>query len=68
MTVVFFAYALVDHEKARLFVNESQLDTSVLDHLGPDVEVHPYDTFFSYLTHLGAELDARKDSVRPSSI
>ncbi|KAI0654883.1 Creatinase/aminopeptidase [Cubamyces menziesii] len=59
---VFFAYALVDHEKARLFVNESQLDTSVLDHLGPDVEVHPYDTFFSYLTHLGAELDARKDS------
>ncbi|KAJ8482967.1 hypothetical protein ONZ51_g5020 [Trametes cubensis] len=65
---VFFAYALVDQEKARLFVNESQLDTSVRDHLGSEVEVHPYDTFFSYLTHLGAELDARKDSVRPSSI
>ncbi|KAH9887305.1 Creatinase/aminopeptidase [Cubamyces lactineus] len=59
---VFFAYALVDQEKARLFVNESQLDTSVRDHLGPEVEVHPYDTFFSYLTHLGAELDAHKDS------
>ncbi|KAI0360351.1 Creatinase/aminopeptidase [Trametes cingulata] len=59
---VFFAYALVDQEKALLFVNEQQLESSACDHLGPEVEVHPYDTFFSYLTHLGAELNASKDS------
>ncbi|OSD02643.1 Creatinase/aminopeptidase [Trametes coccinea BRFM310] len=59
---VFFAYALVDQDKARLFVNPLQLDSDVQDHLGAEVEVHPYDTFFSYLTHLGAELDAHKDS------
>ncbi|KAI8968798.1 Creatinase/aminopeptidase [Trametes punicea] len=60
---VFFAYALVDQDKARLFVNESQLDSSVHEHLGSEVETHPYDTFFSYLTNLGAELDAHKDSI-----
>ncbi|KAI0777354.1 Creatinase/aminopeptidase [Trametes elegans] len=60
---VFFAYALVDHDKARLFVNESQLEPSVQSHLSSAVEVHPYDTFFSYLTQLGAELNANKGSV-----
>ncbi|EIW51638.1 Creatinase/aminopeptidase [Trametes versicolor FP-101664 SS1] len=59
---VFFAYALIDQEKARLFVNRTQLDTSVNDHLGPEVEVHPYDTFFPALTHLGSELQASKNS------
>ncbi|KAI0634735.1 Creatinase/aminopeptidase [Trametes polyzona] len=59
---VFFAYALIDHDKALLFVNEAQLDADVRKHLGSDVEVHPYDTFFSYLTRLGAELSAHKDS------
>ncbi|CDO71158.1 hypothetical protein BN946_scf184845.g28 [Trametes cinnabarina] len=59
---VFFAYALVDQDRARLFVNESQLDRDVRDHLGAEVEVHPYDSFFSYLIHLGAELNAQKDA------
>lgn len=59
---VFFAYALIDQEKARLFVNGTQLDTSVNDHLGPEVEVHPYDTFFPALTRLGSELQAYKES------
>ncbi|KAI0371389.1 Creatinase/aminopeptidase [Pilatotrama ljubarskyi] len=61
---VFFAYALVDQERALLFVNEQQLASSARDHLGPEVEVHPYDTFFSYLTHLGAELNASKGSQK----
>ncbi|KAI0674634.1 Creatinase/aminopeptidase [Trametes maxima] len=59
---VFFAYALVDQDKALLFVNEFQLDVSVREHLGPEVEIHPYDTFFSHLTRLGAELHANKGS------
>ncbi|KAL6301466.1 Creatinase/aminopeptidase [Sparassis latifolia] len=53
---VFFAYAIVTHEKALLFVNAAQVDEAVLSHLGPEVETHPYDTFFSHLKELGAEL------------
>ena len=66
---VFFAYGLIDGDKTLLFVNESQFDDSVRAHLGSEVEVHPYDTFFSYLTHLGSELTNHKDTVRllPSS-
>ena len=60
---MFFAYALVDANKTLLFVNESQLDDSVRQHLGSEVEIHPYDSFFSFLTHRGAELAAKKSSV-----
>ncbi|KAH9849039.1 Creatinase/aminopeptidase [Lenzites betulinus] len=56
---VFFAYALIDQDKALLFVNESQLDSSVRDHLGSEVEVHPYDTFFSHLAKLNASKDSK---------
>ncbi|TFK83165.1 Creatinase/aminopeptidase [Polyporus arcularius HHB13444] len=59
---VFFAYSLIDADKALLFVNESQVDDAVRQHLGSEVAIHPYDTFFSYLTQLGAELNAHKDS------
>ncbi|RPD55531.1 Creatinase/aminopeptidase [Lentinus tigrinus ALCF2SS1-7] len=59
---VFFAYSLIDADKALLFVNESQVDHAVLQHLGSEVVIHPYDTFFSYLTHLGSELNAHTDS------
>ncbi|KAI1789426.1 Creatinase/aminopeptidase [Ganoderma leucocontextum] len=59
---VFFAYGLIDGDKTLLFVNESQFGQSVLQHLGSEVDVHPYDTFFSYLTHLGAELKQKKDA------
>ncbi|KAI0691006.1 Creatinase/aminopeptidase [Cerioporus squamosus] len=59
---VFFAYSLIDADKALLFVNETQVDDAVRRHLGSDVVIHPYDTFFSYLTQLGAELNANKDS------
>ncbi len=61
---MFFAYSLIDADKALLFVNESQVDDAVRQHLGSEVAIHPYDTFFSYLTQLGAELNAHKDSVR----
>ena len=62
--IVFFAYSLIDADKALLFVNESQIDDAVRQHLGSEVAIHPYDTFFSYLTHLGAEVNANKDYVR----
>ncbi|KAM5541777.1 hypothetical protein V8D89_004506 [Ganoderma adspersum] len=59
---VFFAYALIDADKTLLFVNESQFDEAVRAHLGPEIEIHPYDTFFAYLTHLGAELKESTDT------
>ena len=66
--IVFFAYSLIDADKALLFVNESQIDDTVRQHLGSEVAIHPYDTFFSYLTPLGAEVNANKDYVRPQSL
>ena len=66
LPTVFFAYALIDADKTLLFVNESQFDESVRAHLGPEIEIHPYDTFFAYLTHLGAELKESTNAVRPS--
>ncbi|KAI0824889.1 Creatinase/aminopeptidase [Trametes gibbosa] len=56
---VFFAYALIDQDKALLFVNESQLDSSVRKHLGPEVEVHPYASFFSHLAKLNACMESK---------
>ncbi|PIL27805.1 hypothetical protein GSI_10959 [Ganoderma sinense ZZ0214-1] len=61
---VFFAYGLIDADKTLLFVNESQFDESVRAHLGSEIEIHPYDTFFAYLTHLGAELKQSKDTIQ----
>lgn len=58
---MFFAYVLVDGDKTLFFVNESQVDESVRRHLGPAVEIHPYDSFFSYLAKFGQGL---KGSVR----
>ena len=66
LPIVFFAYALIDADKTLLFVNESQFDESVRAHLGPEIEIHPYDTFFAYLTHLGAELKESTNTVRSS--
>ncbi|KAI0765194.1 Creatinase/aminopeptidase [Fomes fomentarius] len=57
---VFFAYVLVDGNKTLFFVNESQVDESVRKHLGPAVEIHPYDSFFSHLTKFGQGLKGSK--------
>ncbi|EJF63579.1 Creatinase/aminopeptidase [Dichomitus squalens LYAD-421 SS1] len=59
---VFFAYGLINGDKTLLFVNQSQFDDSVRQHLRSEVEVHPYDTFFSYLTRLGSELNRHRNA------
>ncbi|KAL4254344.1 putative Xaa-Pro aminopeptidase P [Abortiporus biennis] len=59
---VFFAYAVVTEEKVVLFVNPSQIDDTVRKHLGPSIEIKPYDAFFSYLKGLGSDLDLSKDA------
>ena len=59
---VFFAYSVVDaaEDRALLFVNEAQLDGAVSKHLGGEVEVRPYGTFFGYLGEMQKGL---KDAV-----
>ncbi|TFK49276.1 Creatinase/aminopeptidase [Heliocybe sulcata] len=56
---VFFAYAIVTVDKALLFVNPDQVDADVRQHLGSQIELRPYDSFFSYLkTESGASKEA----------
>ncbi|EMD36821.1 hypothetical protein CERSUDRAFT_83841 [Gelatoporia subvermispora B] len=59
---VFFAYAVVTLEKTVLFINSSQVDDSVRAHLGKEIEIKPYDAFFDYLKHLGAEIGLSNDA------
>jgi Xaa-Pro aminopeptidase len=59
---VFFSYAVVTHESAVLFVDPAQTDNIVRNHLGADVEVQPYDSFFQYLKKLGDNLDLKDDA------
>jgi Xaa-Pro aminopeptidase len=54
----------VTHESAVLFVDPAQTDNIVRNHLGADVEVQPYDSFFQYLKKLGDNLDLKDDAVR----
>lgn len=57
---VFFAYAIVTLDKVDLFINPAQVDDVVREHLGPEIEIHPYDHFFTHLRGLGAELNANR--------
>ncbi|KAI0938502.1 hypothetical protein AcV5_000173 [Taiwanofungus camphoratus] len=59
---VFFAYAVITMDKALLFVNLSQVNDSVRAHLGTAVEIQSYDSFFSYLKELGAEVGLFEES------
>ena len=60
---VFFAYAVVKHDSAVLFVDKTQVDDAVLAHLGQDVEVRPYDGFLPYLEDLVGTGQVKKDQV-----
>ena len=62
---VFFSYAIITHERATLFVDSAQVDDVVRNHLGPEVEIKPYDDFFPYLKGLADSLGLKEDVVRP---
>ena len=57
---VFFAYALVEPSRARVFVDTRRLGAGVRAHLGAAVEVAPYDAFFGCLAQMGAEMAAEE--------
>jgi Xaa-Pro aminopeptidase len=61
--LVFFAYAIVTSESVVLFVNGDQVDESVRQHLGTDVEIQSYDSFFPYLRSLGGKLGLNNQEV-----
>ena len=44
-------------KSAILFVNDSQIDDLVRKHLGPSVEIKPYESFFPYLKELSSGLE-----------
>ncbi|PWN52585.1 putative aminopeptidase P, cytoplasmic [Violaceomyces palustris] len=53
---VFFAYAVVLLDKTYLFVQGEQLDDQVKAHLGGEVILRPYASFYDDLRRIGAEL------------
>lgn len=62
--LVFFAYAAVTNESATLFVDDNQVDEVVREHLGTDVVIQPYDSFFPYLKGLNGKLGLGNEAVR----
>ncbi|KAL4078159.1 peptidase M24, structural domain-containing protein [Scleroderma yunnanense] len=58
---VFFAYAIVTRDSAVLFIDESQVDDSVIAHLGQSVSIQPYRAFLPYLKHLAANSLVKKE-------
>lgn len=54
---VFFAFALVLLDKTVLYVDESQIEQAAKSYIGRDVELRPYQSFYSDLKQLGQSLN-----------
>lgn len=50
-------------DSAVLFVNDSQIDDAVRNHLGPSVKIQPYESFFPYLKELSSGLEKTSKPV-----
>lgn len=61
--LVFFAYSVITHSGATLFIDSAQISDEVLQYLSPEVDVQPYDGFFKYLDGLSDGLGLSKDAV-----
>ena len=61
---VFFAYALVTHDSATLYINKKRLSTDVKDHLH-SVKIAPYEDIFADIKILGESIDGEssKDKI-----
>ena len=56
---VFFAYALITHDSATLYIDESKLSKEIKDYL-KDVKISPYEEIFGHIKTLGEGIDASK--------
>jgi Xaa-Pro aminopeptidase len=54
---VFFAYAVVMHDSATLYINENKLSKEVKEYL-QDVKIAPYEDIFGHIKTLGQGIDA----------
>jgi len=61
---VFFAYALVTHDSATLFIDEKKLTAEVKAHLH-NVKIAPYEDIFTDIKILGESIDGEssKDKI-----
>jgi len=55
---VFYSYAIVTLDKATLYVDQAKLSDQVLSHLGDQVAIKPYGSFFADLKAMGAKLNS----------
>ncbi|KAF9364703.1 hypothetical protein BGX34_000724 [Mortierella sp. NVP85] len=57
---VFFSYAIVTPEYVKLYLQEKSVSQEVINHLGPEVILRPYETLFDDLRDLAPILQANK--------
>lgn len=57
---VFFGYAVISADSARLFVDPVQISQDVRAQFGQEVQLLPYNAFIPYLKELGADLQVRR--------
>lgn len=57
---IFFSYAIVTPEYVKLYLQEKSVSQDVIDHLGPEVILRPYETLFDDLRDLAPILQANK--------
>lgn len=58
---------MVTMDRAVLFMNEEQVGSAVRTHLGPNVEIQPYDAVFADVKRLKSSLTTTKKKVRRSA-
>ena len=63
LVTVFFAYAVVTHNDAILYVDGSQVNDDVRTHLGEEVAIKPYDAIWEDLKYQGQSLEGTEHDV-----
>ena len=63
VVTVFFAYAVVTHNDAILYVDGSQISDAVRTHLGKEVAIKPYDAIWDDLKHQRQSLESTEKDV-----
>jgi Xaa-Pro aminopeptidase len=58
---VFFAYTIVTQDKVSLYLQEEAISDDVRAHLGPTVDIKPYETIFNDLRAQSGQLKANKE-------
>lgn len=60
---VFFSYAIVTSDYVKLYLQEKSVSQDVIDHLGPEVIIRPYETLFDDLRTMDPSLQANNQKI-----